>query len=573
MISYTLYQKNPASHYIYIDLEIDLVTGDSLDLQLPAWRPGRYELGNFAKNIKRVDAFDGKGNPLSYTKLSKDCWRVETGGNEKIRITYSYYAAELNAGSCYADTEQLYVNPVHCCMYVVGRTEERHNIRLNVPETYKTACALKSESGILSAASFDELADSPLIASARLVSKQFEVEGITFHLHFQGQCKPEFKKIVADFTRFTKKQIAFWGDFPKKEYHYLFQITPYRFYHGVEHAASTVIALGPGYAINSGSTYEELLGVSSHELFHTWNVKAIRPAEMLPYDFTKENYACTGYVYEGFTTYYADKLLYTGGVFNASQYFSTLEERIQKHLHNFGRYNLSVAHSSWETWLDGYVPGAPYRKTSIYDEGCLVAFILDTAILKATGNKRSLRDVCTILYERFGKKKIGYGEQDVRMAVDEAAGSSLATFFDKYVYEAADLMPLVQESCSYLGWNLKTEASGAACEKNHGFKAADGPVTRVALVAPYSPAWKAGLFSGDEIIAVNNTAVRGNLNQWLGFFSGETVALTVLSGDQLRTITLPPLKKEQQWFGVPKLSIDKNATTGQREAFDAWRAY
>src|SRR5690606_37496103 len=121
MISYTLYQKNPASHYIYIDLEIDSVTGDQLLLQLPSWRPGRYELGNFAKNIKKVDAFGTDGNPLPYVKRTKDLWQIETMGNSAIKVTYSYFAAELNAGSCYADTEQVYVNPVHCCMYVPDR--------------------------------------------------------------------------------------------------------------------------------------------------------------------------------------------------------------------------------------------------------------------------------------------------------------------------------------------------------------------------------------------------------------------------------------------------------------------
>src|SRR6476659_10108647 len=203
------------------------------------------------------------------------------------------------------------------------------------------------------------------------------MNGHTFFLHFVGECRPDFKKLKKDFRAFTKKQIEFWGDFPVQEYHFLFQVLPAKFYHGVEHQRSTVIAIGPGYAINSGSTYDDILGVSCHELFHTWNVKTIRPVEMHPYNLTRENYARTGYVYEGFTTYYGDKLLLNSKVFSVKQYFTTLQERLVKHFHNYGRYNLSVADSSWETWLDGYVPGAPYRKTSIYDEGNLVAFMLD----------------------------------------------------------------------------------------------------------------------------------------------------------------------------------------------------
>lgn len=137
MIHYSFYQKNPASHYIYIDMSIDAVASDTLKLQLPAWRPGRYELGNFAKNIKRVDVFNEKGETLNFTKRSKDLWELDTKGVSSVKITYSYYAAELNAGACFADVSQMYVNPIHCCLYVPGRTQEEHRIEVKVPENYK----------------------------------------------------------------------------------------------------------------------------------------------------------------------------------------------------------------------------------------------------------------------------------------------------------------------------------------------------------------------------------------------------------------------------------------------------
>ncbi len=413
MIKYLMYQKNPASHYVYIDMFIDSINQDTLQLQLPAWRPGRYELGNFAKNVKRVDVFSETNEALSYKKLTKDLWEINTKGQAKIKVTYSYYAAELNAGACYADTMQLYINPVHCCMYIVGRQNEEHQVELTVPENYKIVCSLKQTNNTLIAGNFEELVDSPFVASQKIQSDVYEVNGIKFYLHFIGECKPDFTKIKNDFSAFTKKQIEFWKGFTTDEYHFIFQVLPFKFYHGVEHVKNTVIAIGPGYAINSGKTYEDVLGVSCHELFHSWNIKTIRPIEMMPYDYTKENYARTGYVYEGFTTYYGDKLLLSSKVFDLEQYFETLQERLTKHFHNYGRYNLSVADSSWETWLDGYVPGAPYRKTNIYDEGSLIAFMLDVKILQATQNKRSLREVCVLLFGRFGKKGMGYTENSI----------------------------------------------------------------------------------------------------------------------------------------------------------------
>ncbi|MBK7816258.1 MAG: hypothetical protein IPJ60_01145 [Sphingobacteriaceae bacterium] len=245
--------------------------------------------------------------------------------------------------------------------------------------------------------------------------------------------------------------LIFWSDFPFDEYHFLFQITPFKFYHGVEHFKNTVIALGPGYDLHQAKVYEDLLGVSCHELFHAWNIKTIRPKEMLPYDYTKENYAETGFVYEGFTTYYGDKNLYSSGVFTVEQYFETLEERLDKHFNNFGRYNLSVAQSSWDNWLDGYVPGVPYRKTSIYDEGNLIAFMLDVIIMEATQNKRSLRDVCRKLHNEFGKKGKGYSKENIIELCEEAAGKDLKDFFNKFVFGANDYDEGLVPCFNYLG--------------------------------------------------------------------------------------------------------------------------
>jgi predicted metalloprotease with PDZ domain len=575
MIYYSFYQKNPASHYIYIDMLIDNVSSDKLQLQLPAWRPGRYELGNFAKNIKRVDMFNEKNEVLNYTKRNKDLWEVETKKATSVKITYSYYAAELNAGACFADVSQLYVNPVHCCMYVPGRTQEEHRIDLQIPENYSIACSLERNKNTLIASDYDELVDSPFIASATIKSDFYEVNGIKFYVHFNGECQPDFKKIKNDFEAFTKKQIEFWNDFPYNEYHFLFQVLPVKFYHGVEHKKNTVIAIGPGYAINSDATYEDILGVSCHELFHTWNIKTIRPFEMQPYDYTKENYARTGYVYEGFTTYYGDKILLSSKVFSEEQYFKTLEERLNKHFHNYGRYNLSVAHSSWETWLDGYVPGAPYRKTNIYDEGNLIAFMLDVKIMKASANKKCLRDVCVLLYEQFGKKGIGYTEQNIIDFVKEVSSLDFTDFFKDFVYSANDFEIPLKECFDYLGIDFLKQKSLHSCEHDFGFKVVDnGFFSKVSLVAPYSPSWKAGLFAGDEILAVNNMVLKNNLNNWLHYFSSvEEITLAVNSNEQLKTMHLQKDKKGSTWFFQPTLKLKEEIDSETQKNRKIWQEF
>ena len=134
---YKIYLKNPQSHYIYIDLTVSNITTNFMELHLPAWRPGRYELGNFAKNIKRVDAFDENKKPLAYHKTNTNTWHIITNGSKSITVTYSYYTSEINAGNCFADENQLYINPVHLCMYEESKINNPHVIDLEIPDSYK----------------------------------------------------------------------------------------------------------------------------------------------------------------------------------------------------------------------------------------------------------------------------------------------------------------------------------------------------------------------------------------------------------------------------------------------------
>lgn len=390
---YQISYHNPHRHLIDIQFTVSDVATDELLVQLPAWRPGRYELGNFAQNIKTFQPKNPKGKTLKFQKVAKDLWKIFTEGSKSVTIHYSYFANELNAGSTFLNENQLYVNPVNCLLYVPQRMNEKCTLELKIPKNYQVATGLTSEGrNSFSAKDFHELADCPFITSASFSKKTYGVAKTLFHIWFQGEIQPEWKKIISDFEKFTQAQFDLFGSFPFNEYHFLFQILPTPFYHGVEHTNSTVIALGPSYAVlNKG--YQDFIGVSSHELFHAWNVKTIRPVEMMPYDYSKENYSRLGYVSEGVTTYYGDVMLLRSKVFTEQQYMQEFNKMLERHFGNAGRTNLSVADSSFDTWLDGYKQGVPGRKSSIYVEGALCAFMLDINIRKITKNKRSLADV------------------------------------------------------------------------------------------------------------------------------------------------------------------------------------
>lgn len=573
-MKYILSYKQPHNHYIDIEFIADVHTKE-LIVQLPAWRPGRYELGNFAKNIQKWQVTNETGDVLYSQKLTKDSWKIDTAGSKKVHIRYNYYAAELNAGSSYLDSSQLYVNPVNCMLYIPERIDEKSELELRIPDDYNVAIGKDPVSkNTYLFDSFHELADSPFIASSSLQHHVFDCERIEFNLWFQGECKPDWKKLQADFQKFCKHQLEMMRSFPVKKYHFLFQIVPHRFYHGVEHVTTTVIALGPGYALMKGDLYENLLGVSSHELFHVWNVKTIRPIEMMPYDYTKENYSKLGYVCEGLTTYYGDYLLFRSGVFNELQYFKTFNERLQKHFDNAGRFNMSVADSSFDTWLDGYAPGIPNRKTNIYDEGNLLAFVTDMFIRKKSGNKYSLDDVMLHLNDNFAKKGRGYAGADYKAAVEQFASASYDDIFNNYINGINDYQPLLSEAMEYIGCKLLLVPSVKYHERELGFKVTDAAgVVKISAVYPGSVSEHAGIAVGDELVAVENMQIRADgsgtgATEWLGYFGDKKLNITVSTMGVLRQLILET--SGDIYFRTAQIKKSEKATTQQKINFELW---
>ena len=182
MINYTISYNNPHRHFVDFELTTNTKGADKMQFQLPAWRPGRYELANFAQNIQKWGAFDEDNNRLFFKKITKDLWEVETKDVMKITIVYNFYANQLDAGACYLDEHQLYLNPVHCMFYIVDRMEEEYQLNIDLPESYKIASSMCQEENTLKVKGYDLLAESPIICSDSLQHGDYEVEGITFHI-------------------------------------------------------------------------------------------------------------------------------------------------------------------------------------------------------------------------------------------------------------------------------------------------------------------------------------------------------------------------------------------------------
>jgi predicted metalloprotease with PDZ domain len=468
-MKYEISYKNALTHTVNVRILIKTLEESSTTLKLAKWRPGRYEFMNFAANVYIVRA-QGKGKRnLNVYKSTTHTWIIEHEPREDITIDYDYYAHALDGGGSYLDEHQLYINPINCLLYVDANGNTNCELKLCNWDGETIATSLRHENGTLFANSYDELFDSPIICSPTIKNYRFFVGKAEFVIWIQGKHGFEIEKLVADFKSYTTAQLAVMPDCFDQPYHYLIEMVPYKFYHGVEHSYSTTIVLG---SADDGSPqlYENLLGVCSHELFHFWNVKRIRPKELVKYSYNKEVYFNTGYVAEGFTTYYGDLFLIRGGVFDIKWYLNELNKLLKKHFENFGRQISSLHLSSTELWVDGYKPSAPNRKVSIYNEGSLFALITDLKLRKLTDNKSSLDSVMQEMMRKYGDGTIGYSDKEICEIISTIATVDLTDYFDKMLSKCDSIETELKNALNWVGLKLEFQQAETKAEQMLGIK-------------------------------------------------------------------------------------------------------
>ena len=537
-------------------------------VQLSSWRPGRYELGNFAKNISHVEAFDSSNTPLEVRKTEKDKWCIACNADEQITFEYFYCAAELNAGSTYVNSQMLYVNPVNCIPFLPGRANENYSVEI-LDSYAHLSCGLPHEGNKMFAQNFDELADSPFVASHYREVLSEEIDGVTFQANIFGITNLNFERFWNDVRSYTQLQLNIFGEFPVSKYRYLLHFTPYFMHHGVEHTTSTVIVMGHGENFDREEKHNEMLAICSHELFHTWNVKTLRPVEMMPYDFTKENYTQLGYVDEGVTTYYGDLCLRRSNVWNNDLWKQSLEKWLNTHHRNYGRFSYSVADSSIDTWLDGYTPGVPWRKFSIYNEGALLSMILDIELIAATEGTKSLDNVMHNMYHTFAKNNKGYSVEDYWKSLESAGLSNAQDFRKNIADKAVDYSEHLKNAFDKIGVQLEWTTSVLATERLFGFSVdIQMGKSKVTSVCMNSAADLGGLWYGDEILEIDGIAVDRNVNflieattttQLLILRNGVQFELTLHSDPELPII-------QQSHISFPENNSLFNYWIGKRNA-------
>jgi predicted metalloprotease with PDZ domain len=555
MIHYTIAMPQPHTHRYHVTIEIDNHSGATLDLALPVWTPGSYMVRDYARHVESFVAQSGE-QVLAWQKIDKTTWQISTNDSTSISATYEVYANELTVRTSHLDGSHGYFNPATLCMFIPGRTEEAHRVTIVPPAGWHVTTGLRSvdASGMVFLAhDYDELVDSPFeCGTHRLLT--FEVEQVAHEIAIWGTGNEDEAKLIEDTRRIVvATRVLFDGPLPYERYVFILHLSD-GLYGGLEHRNS-VTNIIDRWTFQPAKSYERYLGLTSHEFYHVWNVKRIRPAPLGPFDYRRENYTRQLWISEGITSYYDNLILVRAGLITPERYLEILAESIVKLQSQPGRQIQSLAQSSFDTWIKLYRPDENSANSSIsyYLKGSLVALLLDMAIRNQMENEAALDDVLRQLFTHV------YGGSDqsrfyAAPAFDETAGflaaleAAVGTGDGSYRALLARYVGTTEE----LDYAAGLAAVGVRLAWSHKDAKPDGstPATlgvtvrqeqgrlRVATIVRDGPAEQAGIYAADELVALDGfRASDEKLKARLAERKpGERMTLSIFRGDRLLQI-------------------------------------
>jgi predicted metalloprotease with PDZ domain len=556
-IDYAIRPRNPQAHTLEVRCTVRAPDPTGQRFALPAWIPGSYLIRDFARHIVEIDA-QCDGQPLALTKIDKHTWQaapLRTAAPITVRCVV--YAGDLSVRGAHVDTTHAFFNGSSVFLRVVGHEHSPCSVNIEKPagtayRDWRVATALTPGKPTLAngfgryhAADYDELIDHP-VEMGEFTRLNFTACGVAHEVAITGKHDADLDRLGADLTKICEWQIRFFGE-PAPMNRYVFLVSALgEGYGGLEHRASTALICSRDdlpYAGMKGTPegYRKFLGLASHEYFHTWNVKRIKPAVFTPYDLDRENYTTLLWVFEGFTSYYDDLALLRSGCIELNDWLELTAKTISAVEKCPGRQRQTLAESSFDAWSKFYRPdeNTPNAVVSYYAKGALVALALDLTLREKTAGRVSLDDVMTALWRRHGQTGVGVDEDTVRQIAEELSGAKLKRFFASAV-DGTDDLPL-KRLLARFGVALAWESEKAGQTASLGVKtAAEGKEVRLATVYDGGAAQAAGLAAGDLLVAIDGLrATPASLDQLLARRSpGDLLAIHAFRRDELMEFTL-----------------------------------
>lgn len=572
MISYRIDIADPRSHLFEVTLHVPSPATEQR-LSLPVWIPGSYLVREFARHLSGLAAVRD-GREVALEQIDKATWLVRCTGDGALTVRYRVHAFDTSVRAAYLDARRGFVNGTSVCLRVEGREAEPHRLVFGaLPDGWQIASALVPEGGsVLDAADYDELVDSPAELGT-FWRGRFEAGGVPHEIVVAGAW-PDFdgERLAADAARICDAQIGFWGGAPFERYLFLLNVVEDG-RGGLEHRASTALLaprrdLPVAGSAEVGDGYANLLGLVSHEYFHAWNVKRLRPAELARYDYTRENYTALLWFFEGFTTYYDDLFVLRSGRIDAARYLALVARTATAVLGTPGRHVQSLAQASFDAWVKYYRSdeNTPNATISYYAKGSLVALAFDLT-LRREGHG-SLDDAMRQLWSASG----GGGpidESDIAAALQEIGGRSFAPEIAAWVHGTED--PPLADLLGTVGVTWQRQPAPLA--QRLGLRVAESALTGVKAthVLRDGAAERAGVAPGDEILAVDGWRLRRLDDAAHLLRTGVAAPLLVVRDQRVLTLslTLPPADEAG---GAVSLALAAQADAPTLARRKAWLA-
>jgi len=569
-IRYRIRPGDPAAHLFEVECTVADPDPAGQRFALPAWIPGSYLVRDFARHVVAIRAA-ARGAGVALGKIDKQTWRAAPCRGP-LTVTAEVYGWDLSVRGAHLDSTHGFFNGTSVFLRALGREERACEVEILPPAGrrlagWRVATSLPRKGarplgfGGYAAADYDELIDHPVEMGA-FAHASFTAGGVPHEIAITGRANADLGRLARDLKRVCEWHIRFWGG-PAPMDRYVFLVTAVgEGYGGLEHRASTALLASRDdlpRPLEKGlpESYRTFLGLASHEYFHAWNVKRIRPAAFTPYDLERENYTTLLWAFEGVTSYYDDLALLRCGLVKPESYLEILGRSITQLLRTPGRRRQTVAESSWDAWIKYYRQdeNSPNAIVSYYGKGALVALCLDLHVRSRTAGRRSLDDVMRALWRRYGRTGLGVPEDGVERVAEEVSGLRLRPLFDRWLRSTAEL-PLEEmlatvgvgmevrpaESTSDRGGRPASKPAAAlAARVSLGARtAADGDDVRLTQGYDGGAALAAGLAAGDALVAIDGIRVTPKLldGRLAQFRPGDRARLHVFRRDELHEIAI-----------------------------------
>jgi predicted metalloprotease with PDZ domain len=572
-IRYTLSFPAPQTHYVDVTASVPTGRRATVDLMMAVWTPGSYLVREYARNVEAVSASGADGRALVVDKSKKNHWTVATGGAPTITLKYRVYCREMSVRTNWVEDGFALLNGAPTFITLADQTPRPHEVVITPAAGWKRSITALPELGggehRYRAPDYDTLVDSPIVVGNPAVY-DFVVDGKKHSLVDVGEGGVfDGARAAKDLQTIVEQDRKTWGFLPYERYIFFNMITETG--GGLEHKNCNMIMTNR-WSTRTRRAYLSWLQLESHEYFHAWNVKRLRPVELGPFDYENENITRSLFVVEGFTDYYADLQVARAGLQTREEYLDDLSNTIELLQTTPGRLVQPVELASFDAWIKYYRPDENSNNASVsyYTKGTVIAFLLDAKIRKATNGQKSLDDVMKLAYQKYSGPK-GYTPDEFRAVAEQIAGIDLKPFWQAAVDGTAEL-----DYADALGaFGLRFKAAPAA-PSNRPSRPWLGISTRVdngrlviVQVQRDSPAEIAGLNVDDEILAIDDFRVRADQleNRLTQYQAGDKVGVLVARREQLQRI---PVTFGAEPIRSWRLEAIPSATDTQRQLLDGW---